>query len=1086
MIARKAALAALMLAALLASPASAPAAAGAGPAWNLQALAGPTHFKPGDESGFDRYEALLTNSGGAPSVQSSPITITDSLPKGLVVKGVQLRATDTPKVDAAPSACQTLPGESTSVVCTLESSLDPGEQLWMVVRVATPLSAAGPLRNVVEAQGGGAVPVFAESRNRASEDQVPAGLQEYQAEPTGPDGSSTRAADSHPFQYTTSFAFNLIPSPPGSELPFVPAQGDLKEVEVSLPPGMIANPTAVGRCSAQEFNTVRGETKAGGFNISQNECPDSSAVGVVNVEQIEGEWGPLPVALYNLVPPKGMPAQLAFQPSIGLPVYIDTAVRNGPEGLTAHAFVHNVTEAKRLTASLVTIWGTPGDPSHDALRGQCAQGDGTCPAGLTPLKPFLRLPSSCEDPLLTTMRFETWAQPAAGASQSVSEAPPSGCAEPDFSPTVESRPTTNLADSPAGLHFNLHLPQKEHEDPEGLGEADLRDIAVTLPRQLAVNPASADGLAACSPGQIGLTSAVGAEPIVFDEVPANCPPASKVATVAAQTPLLDHPIEGSVYLAQQENNPFKSLLAIYIALEDPQSGVVIKLASKVSPDPITGQLTTTVEDAPQAPVEDFEFDFFEGARASLRTPPSCGTYATTTQITPWTAPEGASSSPQGSFRITSGPDGSCPSGALAPKLAAGLANPAAGTYSPFSLRVSRADATGEFAGLTATPPLGLSAKLAGVPYCPQAAIDQAASRSHPGQGALEAAQPSCPAASQIGTVSAGAGAGPTPFYAAGKLYLAGPYKGAPLSFVAIIPALAGPFDLGVVANRIAAYVDPETAQVSSVADPLPRILSGIPLDTRDIRVNLDRPNFTLAPTSCEPKSVKAIVSSPGGASATASDRFQVGGCAALKFKPGFFLKLTGGTKRNDHPALKTVVTYPKGSYANIARAAVTLPPSEQIDQGHIQNPCTRVQFNANQCPAASILGYARAFSPLLDQPLEGPVYFRSNGGDRLLPDVVADLNGQIDVVAVGFVTAVHARIRTTFANVPDAPLSKFTLSLKSGKHGLLVNNRNICARAYRIDVKLTGQNGKESNSRPPLKTSCAKHKHRHKHHRKHR
>jgi len=239
-----------------------------------------------------------------------------------------------------------------------------------------------------------------------------------------------------------------------------------------------------------------------------------------------------------------------------------------------------------------------------------------------------------------------------------------------------------------------------------------------------------------------------------------------------------------------------------------------------------------------------------------------------------------------------------------------------------------------------------------------------------------------------------------------------------------------------------------------------------------LRVNLDRPNFTLAPTNCEPKTVEATVFGLTGASANVSERFQVGDCKRLGFKPGVSLKLEGGTRRNDHPALKSTITYPKGAYANIAKAVVTLPPTEQIDNAHIQNPCTRVQFNANQCPPGSILGYARAFSPLLDTPLEGPVYFRSNGGERLLPDIVADLNGQLHVTAVGFVKSVKARIRTTFATVPDAPLSKFTLNLNSGKKGLLVNNRNICARDYKVGVKLTAQNGKTSDSNPVLGTSC--------------
>jgi hypothetical protein len=811
-------------------------------------------------------------------------------------------------------------------------------------------------------------------------------------------------------------------------------------------------------------------------------------VGLAQVQQLEGgaTIGALPI--YNLVPPKGMPAQLGFQ-IVGLPVYINAKLRSASDyGISG--ILHNTTEAKRVTAALVTIWGTPADESHDRLRGHCLNeisrklSLGSCDAHIDP-RPFWRLASSCQNPLLSTMSFDTWTQPGVSVGPAVAEAPtPIECALPDFSPTIETLPTTNAADSPTGLHVDLHIPQKEHEKSDEPGEADLRDATVTLPRGLAVNPASADGLAACSSAQIGLTSALGATPIHFNEDAAQCPDAAKVATVEADTPLLDHSLPGSVYLAKQGDNPFKSLIAIYIVFEDPQTGVVVKLAGDVQPDPATGQLTTTFKDNPQLPVEDFKLDFFSGARASLRTPATCNEYATTTSLVPWTAPEGAAAAPSGPFQITAGPDGSCPSGALDPKLSAGLANPTAGAYSPFSLRLTRADATAEFAGLTTHAPPGLVAKLAGVPYCPESAIAQAASRSQPGEGAGEAASPSCPQTSQVGTTTAGAGAGPSPFYTSGKVYLAGPYKGAPLSLVAIIPAVAGPFDLGAVTNRIALRLDPETAQVSAVADPLPTILSGIPLDVRDIRVNLDRPDFTLAPTNCEPKSVIADVLATSGATATVSDRFQVGGCKELGFKPELSLKLSGGTKRGAHPAFRAVVSYPKGAYANIATTSVALPHSEFLEQSHIRTICTRVQFAANACPAGSIYGKARATSPLLDAPLEGPVYLRSSS--HPLPDLVIALKGQVEVDAVGRVDSHRGGIRTSFDMVPDAPVSKFVLELRGGAKGLFVNSRNICNHVNRATVKMTGQNGKRHDSRPRLRDSCPKKPKPHRKSRKHR
>jgi hypothetical protein len=1069
---------AAMAAAALALPASATAATPS-PAWSIQSLATPTNFVPGDESGLDSYQIHVTNSGGEVTDQS-PVTIVDTLPAGLGVKGVELHGPrrSTENIGESPVCEVHVAGEVSTVTCEVTevvpsvfepAKLYPGNELKLEIFVSTPSTSAGTLVNKVQVEGGNAPAASVESRNLASAEDAKAGFEEFHAELTGVDGKPVTAAAAHPYQYTTSFAVNLAPVSPGSGS-LIPAGGDLKEIEVALPPGLAANPTATERCTAQQFNTTRGVSSLIEGNVFPNECPASSAVGLAMVQQLEGNSKvPLKAPVYNLVPPKGMPAQLGFE-VLGAPVYINTRIRSeGDYGATA--YLKNVTEARRVTASRISIWGTPWEASHDPLRGEC--GEIAIPCGVEgTARPFLRLPSSCENPLVTRMSFTTWAQPVSGASAPAEEAAPGECAAPDFSPEIEARPSTKVADSPSGLHFGLALPQGAHEDPEGLGEADLRDITVRLARGLAVNPASADGLAACSPAEVGLATAVGQSPIHFNTAPAQCPSASKVGTVRAEVPALDHPIEGAAYLASQEQNPFKSLIAFYIVLEDPeQSGVVVKLAAKVSPDPVTGQLSTTVSEVPQQPVGKFDFDFFEGPRAPLRTPPKCGSYTTETEMTPWSAPAGKTATPAASFEVSAGPAGPCPSGALEPKLSAGLANPTAATYSPYSLRLIRADASDEFAAVEATNPSGLVAKLAGVPYCPQAGIAQASARSAPGQGALEASSPSCPAASQVGTTTAGAGAGPSPFYTSGKVYLAGPYKGAPISLVAIVPALAGPFDLGAIVNRIALQLDPESAQVTAQSDPLPQILFGIPLDVRDLRVNIDRKDFTLAGTSCDPKSVAAKVIGVSGQSTTATDRFQLGGCGALRFKPGLSLKLSGGTKRSAHPALKATLTYPKGaSYANLAKVSASLPHSEFLDQAHIRTICTRVQFAANACPKGSIYGKARAITPLLDKPLEGPVYLRSSS--HPLPDLVMDLNGQIHVVAVGRIDSHNGGIRTSFEAVPDAPISKVVLNMQGGKKGLLVNSRNICKHTNRATARFSAQNGKTLDLRPVLKDSC--------------
>ena len=448
-------------------------------------------------------------------------------------------------------------------------------------------------------------------------------------------------------------------------------------------------------------------------------------------------------------------------------------------------------------------------------------------------------------------------------------------------------------------------------------------------------------------------------------------------------------------------------------------------------------------------------------------------------MTPWSAPEAPSAAPTDSFAIATAAAGSgpCPASEAAapnsPFFEAGTVTPTAAAYSPFVLRLTRPDGSQGLAGLTATLPQGLVGKLAGIPYCTEAQIALARSREAPELGASELASPACPAASALGTVTVGAGAGPTPLYVEGRAYLAGPYKGAPLSLVISTPAIAGPFDLGEVVVRAALRVDPTTAQIEAVADPLPQIIQGIPLDLRSLAVNLDRPGFTLNPTSCETKQISATATSPSGAAAPLQNRFQVGGCGALGFKPKLKLSLKGSTQRNGHPALRAVVTVPKkGSFANIAKAQVGLPHSEFLDQSNIGAVCTQPQLKADACPKKAIYGRAKAWTPLLDKPLEGPVYLGVGFGHKL-PDLVADLNGQIRILLHGKVdTDKQEGIRNTFETVPDAPVSKFILEMKGGKKGLIVNSTDICKGTHKAEVDFKAQNGKTKSFKAPIATSC--------------
>jgi hypothetical protein len=452
------------------------------------------------------------------------------------------------------------------------------------------------------------------------------------------------------------------------------------------------------------------------------------------------------------------------------------------------------------------------------------------------------------------------------------------------------------------------------------------------------------------------------------------------------------------------------------------------------------------------------------------TPTQCGTYPVKTQFVPWAAELPDQSSTQ-FFTIDSGPGGSaCPNGPrpFSPGFEAGVEDNTAGVHSPFALQIRRNDGEQNLTTVHVSTPPGFLAAIKGIPYCPGAAI---ARLSSPGYtGAAEQASPACPAASQVGTAVGGAGAGSHPVYVGGRVYLAGPYKGAPLSLIVSIPALSGPYDLGVVAVRVGVRVDPETAQVTAVSDPLPQIQEGVPLRTRFVKIDLDRPGFALNPTNCDPFAVAATIGGDEGAGTSGSTRFQTANCTDLAFDPKMSLKLSGSAKRRAHPALHVSIDARPGE-ANIARTVVTLPPSMILDNAHVREPCTRVQFAQEACPESTRIGEARATTPLLGQPLEGPVYLRSNP-NTTLPNVVISLKGVVDIDLVGIIDSKAGGLRTTFATVPDAPITSFRLDLLGGKKGLLQNTKSLCGSTPRANAQMVGQNGIANRDSLTIRRAC--------------
>ena len=970
------------------------------------------------------YNLIATNVGSGAS--SGPIEITDTLPEGLTP--VTPEGTDS-GTDGQPASFPCAVLEQT-VTCTDPNPVAPGRMVQVLIPVVVSPSAPPVVANRASVLGGGSGEARAFTETRIDTEATsfgavsgPAGLS---LAFTGSEAAPVTQGGSHPYQVTIDVGLETALA--GQALV---SAGHLRNLKVDLPRGMSLNPTATPQlCSEAQ--------------LQRDLCPDASAVGVGAVQLALGppEVGTSP--LYNMISPPGAVAELGMD-VFGLGVFIHLlggvdASREYRLSLSGHDLL-----ARSLNPAIgvqIQLWGDPSDENHEGVRGKCTFFGGSCPVDAADAS-FLSMPGSCTRSLSMGIAVSSWEDPGRsllfdGQPEDPLGAPVSldGCNNLSFDPTIEARPTTNLADSPSGLNLTLHLPQDQNLGR--LADANLKNATIVLPEGMAINPSFATGTGACTQTQVDLR---GSEP-------AGCPDASTLGTVMVKTPLLDHPLPGALYLAEPFDNPFGSLLAVYLAIDDPQSGVVIKLPGKVIADPQTGQLSIGFTESPELPFEELALHLFGGPRAPLRTTANCVTSTVSATMTPWSTPEGADADPSDRFAVTAAPGGGpcareeaiAPN---APSFTAGTIAPQAGAQTPFVFKLWREDGTQTLGGVQATLPAGLLANLAGVSRCSETQI----ARAHP----------SCPADSEVGTVDITAGAGITPLHLQGHAYLAGPYKGAPLSLLTIVPAVAGPFDLGTVAVRSALRVDPGSARVHAVSDPLPTILDGIPLDLRSIALKLDRPGFALNPTSCDPMSVSATVTSALGAATNLSAPFQLGGCRALGFDPRLSLGLKGRTSRGGHPDLRATLTVPKARQTNLARLQLGLPRSLGLD--HSATGTVR-----------KLYGHAMARTPLLGESLRGPISLRSS---KQGPELVVMLRGEgIEVSSAAKLNSAGGRLRADFEAFTDAPVSKVVLQIDGGRGGLLINRANLCKKAGRAEALFTGQNGKAYEASPLLAMPC--------------
>jgi hypothetical protein len=1021
------------------------------------------------------YIAKVTNIGDTPTINFEPFEIYEGtfeleLPGGQDWFVVKTNQSNTPPF-VPPCVFHPASGpEHAKFLCEGSVFLFPGQSMQYTFSMGIAMDA--PDLAIAEASisggmpGSGPVPPAGATEEFTFGPAVPFGINAF-AIKIGSDPLINAVPESepdfnraggHPLTAGAEMLFNRyrglgdVPfTPPGSTYNRVGYSliEHTKNVNLDAARGFVGNALAVPElCPGVEY-------------VVTLSCPSGSKVGAI---VLGGSGLTATVPIFALEPEFGTAAQFVFSPIAGSAFTFVTRLR--PDDGYAISFQGIAPEVPELQLIKPVLCGFGLKETGSGIV--CKDRD---EPGANPL-PLITNPTRCAGPPPTAnLRVSSWEHPLNFVTKGFSTPQIEECENVPFEPKVELKPTNRRADAPTGLDVEFTMPTDGLEDPDGVAQATLNNAIVTFPEGMTVNPSSAAGLGACSLGQLKFHSNEADE----------CPESSRIGSVEIETPLIREKLTGSVYLAKQNENPFNSAFGVYMVFSSARDGVTVKVAGKLVPDPETGQLVSTFAESPEWPFSRLVLHFNSGPRAPLINPPKCGTYAIRSELSPWSAVNPANPTPDeivshdSTYEVNSGPNGGpCPTGSLEPKLNAGVQNPTAGAKTPFLFSLSRDDGTQRFRGVDVVNPAGLTAAVKGIPYCGEPAL--AAISGAEETGRVELANPSCPAASQIGTSEAGSGAGPLPFYVkTGKTYLAGPYKGAPVSLAVITPAVAGPFDLGSVLVRVPLYVDPVSSQITAKSDSIPTALHGIVLDVRDIRLALDRPNFTQAPTNCEPRTVDAHVLGQEGAEATVSNRFQVGGCENLGFKPGLSFRLFGGTQRGSHPKLRAILKARPGD-ANIAAASVALPRSEFLDQAHIKTVCTRVQFAAKACPPGSIYGEAEATTPLLDNPVKGPVYLRSSNNQ--LPDLVAALRGPdsqpIEVHLVGRIDSVNGGIRSTFDVVPDQPVTQFTLTMQGGKKGLLVNSRNICASTWRATAVFTGQNGKQITMRPKMQSACKK------------
>ncbi len=846
------------------------------------------------------------------------------------------------------------------------------------------------------------------------------GITSFRAQVQRADGSEETRAGAHPYVAMTEFNLNQDTSDPSGIYP----DGMLRNVAVDLPAGFVGDPDAIPACPRVD---------ALGLN-----CSPATQVGLITLRYlIVGTEFTETVGVYNMVRARGEVANFGFT-VLAVPINIKIGLRSdGDYGV--RATISNISQAIPVTGTKLMLWGVPADPSHDPQRGgrfDCfAEADdpscagpgaaGGFSAGVEP-KAFLTNPTLCGPPVDTRLAVSSWERPdVVDTAVSTSSTGPTDCNRLVFEPRIDARPDSTQVDAATGLAVRIHVPF--NPNPNGLATPTLRRAVVTLPQGVTISPAGADGLVGCTDAQAARGTLN----------PITCPSSSKIGDAEIVSPVLSEPLIGAIYIGEPLPN---QMFRIFLTADNTNYGISIRLEGKLYPDPVTGQVKAVFEDNPALPFSDLTLRFKGGPRAPLSTPVTCGPKTTVAEFTPWADPNAAPVVTTSTFTASFDGNGApCPLPGFAPAFDAGTINAAAGQDTSFTMSFGRADRQQFLKDVSLAMPEGLTGRIASTPLC----------------GEAQAAAGSCGEESRIGTATVGSGAGASPLYLGGKVYLTGPYKGGPFGLSIVVPAKAGPFDLGLVVVRAAIFVDRNTTALRIVSDPMPSILDGVDLRIRNVNVTIDKPGFMINPTNCKPKAVNGSIGSLAGAIANVSKRFQVAGCAGLPFKPTMTLKVgaKGKLTAGKRTPLEVTLTMPRAN-TNNRSVQVTLPLAlnARLDVVNKRRACTLEQFSADRCPM--VVGTASAVTPLLRDPLKGNAYFVYTPARRL-PDLVVRLKGQVDVDLIGKVTITKAlRLQTTFDTVPDVPITRFRLSLASGgTNGPVGATRSLCSASVRKGLK---------------------------------